>query len=93
MGAFGTPYSLASTILKPVFFMFGASTEGTIYSFGYTLMVGVILNFLFGIFATRLMTMSLSRFKIFRNPALYGGKSAKKRAAEKAAATEGGASK
>lgn len=93
MGAFGTPDSLASTILKPVFFMFGASTEGTIYSFGYTLMVGVILNFLFGIFATRLMTMSLSRFKIFRNPALYGGKSAKKRAAEKAAATEGGASK
>lgn len=93
MGAFGTPDSLASTILKPVFFMFGASTEGTIYSFGYTLMVGVILNFLFGILATRLMTMSLSRFKIFRNPALYGGKSAKKRAAEKAAATEGGASK
>lgn len=93
MGAFGTPDSLASTILKPVFFMFGASTEGTIYSFGYTLMVGVILNFLFGIFATRLMTMSLSRFKIFRNPVLYGGKSAKKRAAEKAAATEGGASK
>lgn len=93
MGAFGTPDSLASTILKPVFFMFGASTEGTIYSFGYTLMVGVILNFLFGIFATRLMTMSLSRFKIFRNPALYGGKSAKMRAAEKAAATEGGASK
>ena len=28
---------------------------------GYTLMVGVILNFLFGIFATRLMTMSLSK--------------------------------
>ena len=93
MGAFGTPDSLASTILKPVFFMFGASTEGTIYSFGYTLMVGVILNFLFGILSTRLMTMSLSRFKIFRNPVLYGGKSAKKRAAEKAAVTEGGASK
>lgn len=90
MGAFGTPDSLASTILKPVFFMFGASTEGTIYSFGYTLMVGVILNFVFGIFAARLMTSSLSRFKIFRNPALYGGKSAKKLAAEKAA-EKGGA--
>lgn len=89
MGAFGTPDSLASTILKPIFFMFGASTEGTIYSFGYTLMVGVILNFLFGIFAARLMTMSLSRFKPFRNPVLYGGKSAKKLAAEKAAAKGG----
>ncbi|MBR4306225.1 MAG: protein translocase subunit SecD [Ruminiclostridium sp.] len=90
MGAFGTPDSLAAMILKPVFFMFGASTEGTIYSFGYTLMVGVILNFLFGIFAARLMTSSLANFKIFRNPALYGGKSAKKIAAEKAA-KEGGA--
>lgn len=78
MGAFGTPDSLASIILTPIFFMFGASTEGTIYSFGYTLMVGVILNFLFGILSARLMTMSLSRFKIFRNPALYGGKKAKK---------------
>ncbi len=91
MGAFGTPDSLASIILKPVFFMFGASTEGTIYSFGYTLMVGVVLNFLFGILATRLMTMSISRFKIFRNPVLYGGMSAKKRAALKAAQAKGGA--
>ena len=90
MGAFGTPDSLAAMILKPVFFMFGASTEGTIYSFGYTLMVGVILNFLFGIFAARLMTSSLANYKVFRNPALYGGKSAKKVAAEKAA-KEGGA--
>ncbi len=86
MGAFGTPDSLASMILKPVFFMFGASTEGTIYSFGYTLMVGVILNFVFGIFAARLMTSSLSRFKMFRNPAFYGGKSNKKKAAEKGGA-------
>ncbi len=78
MGAFGTPDSLASIILTPIFFMFGASTEGTIYSFGYTLMVGVILNFLFGILAARLMTMSISRFKAFRNPVLYGGKRAKK---------------
>lgn len=77
MGAFGTPDSLASMILRPVFFMFGASTEGTIYSFGYTLMVGVILNFLFGVFAARLMTSSLIRFKCFRKPGLFGGKPAK----------------
>ncbi len=86
MGAFGTPDSLAAIILKPVFFMFGASTEGTIYSFGYTLMVGVILNFVFGIFASRLMTSSLSRFKVFRNPAFYGGKSSKKQLVEKGGA-------
>ena len=40
--------------------------------------VGVVLNFLFGIFTTRLMTMSLSRFKVFRKPALYGGKKAER---------------
>ena len=34
---------------------------------------GSVLNFLFGILTTRLMTMSISRFKIFRNKALYGG--------------------
>lgn len=73
MGAFGTPDSFCSILLTPVFTWFGASTAGSIYSFGYTLAVGVVLNFLFGIFTTRLMTMSLSRFKIFRKPALYGG--------------------
>ncbi|MBO6302503.1 MAG: protein translocase subunit SecD [Ruminiclostridium sp.] len=74
MGAFGTPDSWASIILSPIFTWFGVSTAGSIYAFGYTLAVGVVLNFLFGIFTTRLMTMSLSRFKAFRNPALYGGK-------------------
>ena len=74
MGAFGTPDSWAAIILTPIFTWFGVSTAGTIYAFGYTLAVGVLLNFLFGILTTRLMTMSISRFKAFRNPALYGGK-------------------
>ncbi len=74
MGAFGTPDSWASIILTPIFTWFGVSTAGSIYAFGYTLAVGVVLNFLFGILTTRLMTMSISRFKAFRNPAFYGGK-------------------
>lgn len=74
MGAFGTPDSWASIILTPIFTWFGVSTAGSIYAFGYTLAVGVVLNFLFGILTTRLMTMSISRFKVFRNPAFYGGK-------------------
>lgn len=73
MGAFGPPTSIFSKILTPLFFMFGPSTAGTIYSFGYTLMVGIILNFLMGVTCSRLMLKSLSRFKAFRNPALYGG--------------------
>ncbi|MBR4112986.1 MAG: protein translocase subunit SecD [Ruminiclostridium sp.] len=78
MGAFGTPDSICSIILTPIFTWFGVSTAGSIYSFGYTLAVGVVLNFLFGIFTTRLMTMSLSRFRVFRKPALYGGKKAER---------------
>ncbi len=78
MGAFGTPDSICSIILTPIFTWFGVSTAGSIYSFGYTLAVGVVLNFVFGIFTTRLMTMSLSRFKVFRKPALYGGKKAER---------------
>lgn len=73
MGAFGTPDSWCAILLTPVFTWFGVSTAGSIYSFGYTLAVGVVLNFLFGILTSRLMTMSLARFRVFRKPALYGG--------------------
>jgi SecD/SecF fusion protein len=51
--------------------MFGPSTAGTIYSFGYTLLVGTILNMVFGVWCSRLMLTSLSKFKGLRNPALY----------------------
>ena len=73
MAAFGPTDSIFSTILKPLFFAFGVSTAGTIYSLGYTLLVGIILNFVFGIFCSRLMIASLSKFKCFKNPKLYGG--------------------
>lgn len=73
MGAFGPPDSILATIMKPLYFMFPATIEGTIYSFGYTLLVGVILNFVFGVFSTRVMLASLAKFKVFRNPKLYGG--------------------
>lgn len=74
MGAFGVPSSFFSQILnKTIFFMFGATTEGVVYSFGFTLLVGVVCNFIFGVFAAQLMVKSLSRFKAFQNRKLYGG--------------------
>lgn len=72
MGAFGPVDSVFGTLLKPVFFMFGAATAGTIYSLGYTLLVGIILNFVFGIFCSRLMLSSLSKFKCFKSRKFYG---------------------
>jgi len=74
MGAFGVPSSFFSKILnKTIFFMFGATAEGFVYSFGFTLLAGVILNFVMGVFASRLMVTSLSKFKCFKNRKLYGG--------------------
>lgn len=73
MGAFGPPDSLFAKLMGWLYFLFPTTIEGTIYSFGYTLLVGVILNFVFGVGATRLMLMSLAKFKTLRNPKLYGG--------------------
>ncbi len=52
---------------------FGPSLTAAIYSFGYTLLVGIIGNFIFGVFTTRLMTRSISQWNCARNPWLYGG--------------------
>ncbi len=73
MGAFGPPSSAFVKLFSPIFRWFGPSTAGSIYSFGYTLLVGVILNLLMGVFCSRLMIQSLSRFKPFRKAWLYGG--------------------
>ncbi len=54
-------------------FIFGLSTTGAIYAFGYTLLIGTIANFIMGIGAARLMLKSLSGYKFLRNPRLYGG--------------------
>lgn len=74
MGSFGPPDSIFARIISPLFFMFGVSASGTIYSFGYTLLVGVILNLFMGVFVSRMLLKSVSRFGALRNPALYGGK-------------------
>lgn len=73
MGVFGPPDGLFATILKPVLFMFPAATTGSVYSFGFTLFVGIIFNFVMGIVASKLMLKSLTRFKCLRRPWLLGG--------------------
>ena len=53
--------------------LFGVSTTGLIYAFGYTLLVGVISNFIMGVAASRLMLRSISGYKFLKNKRLYGG--------------------
>ena len=74
MGVFGPPDGFFATVLKPLLFFFPASTTGSIYSFGYTLLAGIIFNFIMGVTLSRLMLRSISRFKCFRKPWMYGGK-------------------
>ncbi len=72
MGAFGPSDGFFAKALHFVFFAFGPSTAGTIYAFGYTLLTGVLLNFVFGIFATRVMIRGAAAIPALRNPKLYG---------------------
>ncbi len=65
MGVFG-PTNILSAL-------FGPSTTGVIYSFGYTLLIGVISNFIMGVGASRLMLRSVASFKCLRKKSLYGG--------------------
>ncbi len=51
--------------------------SASVKSFGYTLVVGVVFNFLMGIIASRLMLKSVSRFGFARKEALYNGRAAK----------------
>ncbi len=79
MGVFGPPDTVWSTLLTPFLWMFGTSTTGAIYSFGYTLLVGVILNFIMGVAASRIMISSISGLKFMRTRTLYGDYSEKKK--------------
>ena len=74
MGAFGPPDSIWAKIVNSVMFMFGSSITGSIYSFGYTLLIGAIFNLLIGVALSKVMVKSLSSFKCLRKPWFFGGK-------------------
>ncbi len=73
MGAFGTPENIFAKLLSPIMSLFGTQITGAIYSFGYTLLVGTIFNLIMGVWASKVMLKSISRFKCLRKPWLYGG--------------------
>ena len=71
---------IVSVILMLVFgpsnilsWIFGESTTGTIYAFGYTLLMGVISNFIMGVWLSRVMLKSISGVKFLRKEWLFGG--------------------
>jgi len=50
--------------------------SGSMLSFGYTLLCGVIMNFAAGVTASRLMIRSLSNFAALRRPEFFGARRA-----------------
>ena len=60
--------NITSAIVAVILMIFGS---GTMLSFGYTLITGIVLNFAAGIFASRMMLNSLTQFKALQNPILY----------------------
>jgi preprotein translocase subunit SecD len=48
--------------------------SGSLLSFGYTLVTGVIMNFIAGVTASRLMIRSLSTFDALRKPQYFGAR-------------------
>ncbi|MBR2320469.1 MAG: protein translocase subunit SecD [Clostridia bacterium] len=69
MGVFGS----SDGIFGWLFSWLPVSTTGAVYAFGYTLLIGVITNFVMGMWLSRVMLRSISRLKVFRNPWFYGG--------------------
>lgn len=58
-------------IIAVILIIFGS---GSMLSFGYTLICGVIMNFIAGVTASRLMIRSLGNFKLFRRPEYFGAR-------------------
>ncbi len=56
-------------IVAIILMIFGS---GTMLSFGYSLLTGVILNFLCGVVASKLMMKSICQYKAFKKSSFYG---------------------
>jgi len=60
--------NLTTIIVAVILMMFGS---GTMLSFGYTLLVGCVLNFVSGVGVTRIITKSFAKNDQFRKKSLY----------------------
>lgn len=64
----GNITTIAAAVIMMIF------GTGSMLSFGYTLMVGCILNFVSGVTASKIMTRSMSMNEMFMKKSLYGMK-------------------
>lgn len=63
--------NITTAIVALLLMIFGS---GSVLSFGYTLLIGIILNFLVSVLASKWMLRSLSSYNFCKNPKFYGYK-------------------
>ncbi len=68
--AFSSVFDGNITVLIVAFILMKFGT-GSLLSFAYSLFTGIVFNFIAGVFASRMMILSLSSFKFLRKPPLY----------------------
>ncbi len=73
MGAFGTTEGFFYKIFSWILSFFSTSITGSIYSFGYTLLIGAVVNLIMAVLLSRALLRGVSKFKVLRKPWLYGG--------------------
>ncbi len=73
MAAFGTTDGIFYKLFSWILGLFTSSIAGSIYSFGYTLIVGVIANFVMAVFWSKILLKGIAKFKCMRKLWLYGG--------------------
>lgn len=73
MGAFGTTEGFFYKLFSWILGFFSTSITGSIYSFGYTLLIGAIVNLIMAVLVNKAILKGASRFKVLRKPWLYGG--------------------
>lgn len=65
--------NITVVIVAIILIIFGS---GAMLSFGYTLVCGVVMNFMAGVTASRLMIRSLGNYEAFRQPQYFGARRA-----------------
>ncbi len=63
--------NITTAVVAILLIIFGS---GAVLSFGYTLLIGIVLNFFVSVLASKWMLRSLSSYNFLKNPKLYGYK-------------------
>ena len=73
LGSLAIAESAPSQFLSELLGGFHAAAADSVYSFLFAILSGVVSNYIMGVWVSRLMLRSLSKYSALRDPVLYGG--------------------